>query len=223
MTYSLTSYTHAQLHIAQRGSGQPVIFVHGGEEAGGATAFAAQAPLAEAYTLVMPDLPGHGHSPAQGRVSADRDALLIADLFDRPVHLVGHSYGGAVALKAAVRRPDKVKSLMLVEPATLDIGINDPDVRQMVLELAQAVAVPDLRERLQGFASVIGIHKTWRDPLSETDRTLAEELPVILSLSGTASGTTTASFTSVSGPNRSGRHSDAGYFRRPSSRMGTFV
>src|SRR5947209_4813108 len=111
-------YPRSQLYVEQQGSGPKVVFVHGGEEAGGAVAFAAQFPLADRFTLIMPDLPGHGQSPAHGRASADRDAILVADLLDDGVHLVGHSYGGAVALRAAARRPDAVHSLVLIEPAT---------------------------------------------------------------------------------------------------------
>jgi len=139
------AYPRSLLHVAQRGSGPTVVLVHGGEEAGGATAFAAQLPLAQAFTLIMPDLPGHGDSPARGRGSVARDALLIGDLLGDGAHLVGHSYGGAVALRAAAQRPEAVHSLTLIEPATLDIARDDPEVRRMLMELAQAIAVPDLR------------------------------------------------------------------------------
>lgn len=179
-------YPRSQMHVEQRGSGPKVVFVHGGEEAGGSVAFASQFPLAHAFTLVLPDLPGHGQSPAQGRKNVERDALLIADLLGDGAHLVGHSYGGAVALNAAVRRPEAVHSLILIEPATLDIAREAPAVRQLFAELAQAVAIPDLRQRLEAFATAVGIHKTWQDPLPETYRGLAEDLPFIQPPSGAA-------------------------------------
>lgn len=102
------TYPRSQLHVEQRGSGPKVVFVHGGEEGGGAVAFASQYPLADSFMLILPDLPGHGQSPAQGRKNAGRDALLIADLLEDGAHLVGHSYGGAVALRAAAQRPEAV-------------------------------------------------------------------------------------------------------------------
>lgn len=169
------------MHVEQRGSGPKVVFVHGGEEGGGAVAFAAQFPLAHSFTLILPDLPGHGQSPAQGRKNAERDALLIADLLDDGTHLVGHSYGGAVALRAAAGRPEGVHSLTLIEPATFDIAYEDPAVRQMLAELLQAIAIPDLRQRLEAFAKTVGIHKTWQDPLSESYRRFAEDLPYLQS------------------------------------------
>ena len=51
-------------------------------------------------------------------------------------HLVGHSFGGLVALAAAARRPDAVLSLTLIEPALHKIATGDPAVRKFLLGLA---------------------------------------------------------------------------------------
>lgn len=178
------TYPRSQMYVEQRGSGPKVVFVHGGEEAGGSAAFASQFPLTHAFTLILPDLPGHGQSPAQGHKNVERDVLLISDLLDDGAHLVGHSYGGAVALKVAAGRPEAVHSLTIIEPATLDIAQGDPDVRQMFGEMAQAIAIVDLRQRLEAFATAVGIHKTWPDPLPEADRRFAEDLPFLQPSSG---------------------------------------
>ncbi|MFD9522851.1 alpha/beta fold hydrolase [Streptomyces sp. NPDC059979] len=75
------------------------------------------------HEVVLYDLRGHGRTerPATGYDSrtAVRDlfALLRAlDLGQRPVHLVGNSYGGTLALHAALARPDLVTGLTLLEP-----------------------------------------------------------------------------------------------------------
>ncbi|MFJ7265452.1 alpha/beta fold hydrolase [Streptomyces sp. NPDC099050] len=81
-------------------------------------------PVARAgHEVVLYDLRGHGRSerPATGYDSrtAVRDlfALLGAlGLAHRPVHLVGNSYGGTLALHAALARPDLVAGLTLLEP-----------------------------------------------------------------------------------------------------------
>lgn len=81
-------------------------------------------PVARAgYDVVLYDLRGHGRTdrPATGYDSrtAVRDlfALLGAlGLGRRPVHLVGNSYGGTLALHAALARPDVVAGLTLLEP-----------------------------------------------------------------------------------------------------------
>src|ERR1700730_10624309 len=54
---------------------------------------------------------------------ADEAARTIAliDRCDRQVHLVGHSYGGGLALHIALRRPDRIASLALYEPAAFHL------------------------------------------------------------------------------------------------------
>ncbi|MGJ0157392.1 alpha/beta fold hydrolase [Streptomyces sp. CH8.1] len=75
------------------------------------------------HEVVLYDLRGHGRTerPATGYDSrtAVRDlfALLAAlGLGHRPVHLVGNSYGGTLALHAALARPGLVSGLTLLEP-----------------------------------------------------------------------------------------------------------
>ncbi|MCX5193057.1 alpha/beta hydrolase [Streptomyces sp. NBC_00249] len=81
-------------------------------------------PVARAgHEAVLYDLRGHGRSqrPADGydSRSAVRDLFALLDSLDlggRPVHLVGNSYGGTLALHAALARPDAVTGLTLLEP-----------------------------------------------------------------------------------------------------------
>jgi pimeloyl-ACP methyl ester carboxylesterase len=76
--------------------------------------------LAPQYRVLAPDLAGHGRTPWQdrGANALEEDLSLVeAATGGEAIHLVGHSYGGAVALRYAMRHPDRVRSLVLYEPA----------------------------------------------------------------------------------------------------------
>lgn len=114
-------------------------------------------PVAQHADVHLYDLRGHGRTdvPSEGYTIADNvddlDALLEVWGIDEPVHLVGNSFGCAVALEFARRHPDRVASLFLVEAhyaspgwgeqiaASLDrvsIGVRDTVVRDYLADLA---------------------------------------------------------------------------------------
>ena len=79
------------------------------------------------YRVVAPDLIGYGAAPGwsgRGPFSLAAEAAAVRSLIgrlDEPVHLVGHSYGGAVALHIARTRPELLKSLTLIEPSAFHL------------------------------------------------------------------------------------------------------
>jgi pimeloyl-ACP methyl ester carboxylesterase len=85
------------------------------------------------------DLPGFGFSPApaNGDYSIDAKARAVIELIDRdhswPVHLIGNSLGGSVAVRAAARRPDLIRTLTLVSPALPDLRPRRIPLRVTVL------------------------------------------------------------------------------------------
>ena len=121
--------------------GTPAVYVHGlGGSSLNWTDLAALLGTRAAGTAV--DLPGFGRSrPAAGfdfTPTAHTDAVLcfLAGR-NEPVHLVGNSLGGAVALGVAARRPELVRTLTLVSPAMPDLR---PDPRRMAdIRLALAL------------------------------------------------------------------------------------
>jgi pimeloyl-ACP methyl ester carboxylesterase len=83
--------------------------------------------LSPHHRVLAPDLLGYGRSetwPVNAPLHpwSDLGALLaLADRADGPVHLVGHSYGGAVALEAARALGPRVASLTLIEPVAIHL------------------------------------------------------------------------------------------------------
>jgi pimeloyl-ACP methyl ester carboxylesterase len=102
-------------------SGDSVVLVHG--LGGCATNWVDVAPsLAERYRVLVPELPGHGLStplPAVPNLAvfADRLAVVAEREGMLPATFVGHSLGGVVAVRLALRRPDAVSALVLAATA----------------------------------------------------------------------------------------------------------
>src|SRR3954451_8853323 len=108
------------------GEGPPLILVHG--LGGAASNWTELVPLLlPGRRLLVPDLPGHGGSTALAGVSglepfADRVAAVAEREDMLPAPVVGHSLGGVVVLRLALRRPDAVQALVLASGAGLSIG-----------------------------------------------------------------------------------------------------
>lgn len=152
-----------EIHVTRWGdTGPKVVLVHGsaqGSKVGGDGHFATQQALADQWQLIVPDRPGHGRSPAPGRPDdAEADGIWVADLLGDGAHLVGHSFGGCVALAAAARRPAAVRSLTLIEPGMQKLAIDDPHVRRFVLKLVLTLVFSFSPERRAvRFAKLVGI------------------------------------------------------------------
>jgi pimeloyl-ACP methyl ester carboxylesterase len=146
----------AEVHVTRWGSGPPALFVHGSFGWGEET-WSAQRPLADDFELLLVDRRGFGRSPARGRVDFDRDADDVAELLPRHAHLVGHSYGGVVALLAAARNPSAVRSLAVIEPPALALVRGQPAVEEFIDELERlAETTTDPATYRTGFLRAFG-------------------------------------------------------------------
>jgi pimeloyl-ACP methyl ester carboxylesterase len=157
-----------ELHVTESGRGPRVLLVHGGDPGGGAAAFDAQKDLEQRWTLVMPDRPGHGRTPRDGREDFERDAELLSPLLaEQSAHLVGHSYGGIVALYMAARQPDSVRSLVLIEPPAFWFAPDNPAVAEMARNNRELFENPpdDPVEMIRRFFALVGMNFPLPDDL----------------------------------------------------------
>ncbi len=92
-----------------------ILFVHG-SVMGGRPTWSRQRALADAYLLDVLERPGFPPGPPIDRVDFESDAVLVAERLGGSAHLVGHSYGGVIALLAAAAVPEQVRSLTVIEP-----------------------------------------------------------------------------------------------------------
>lgn len=129
------------VHLTKWGhTGIKLVLIHGGVQGtkrSGAAHFSAQERLAQrGYEILVPDRPGHGRSPAPNRPDdAEADGKWVAELLGDGAHLVGHSFGGCVALSATSFRPTAVKSLTLIEPGMQALAIDRLPVLLFVLRM----------------------------------------------------------------------------------------
>jgi pimeloyl-ACP methyl ester carboxylesterase len=131
------SDTGADERLATRTLGEAgprVVFVHGlfGQGRNWTTIGKG---LADGHRVTLVDLPNHGHSPWTDRVDyLDMVELLATELeqLGEPVTLVGHSMGGKVAMLLALRRPELLRALVVVDIAPVEYPLSggrtdDPD------------------------------------------------------------------------------------------------
>lgn len=100
------------MHVETSGSGEDVVLLHGwGMNA--AVWEGVRERLSARYRVHGVDLPGHGRSAALGAFTLAGLAERLNGRFEMPVHVVGWSLGGMVALRWALDFPEQVKSLVL--------------------------------------------------------------------------------------------------------------
>ncbi|HST13241.1 MAG TPA: alpha/beta fold hydrolase [Gaiellaceae bacterium] len=138
-----------------------LVLLHG-SVTNAALSWGAQSALADRFELVRPNRPGFPPNPPVERVDFDSDAVWLEGVVRPGDHLVGHSYGGVVALLAAPRLP--LASLTVIEPPAFGVARGDPAVERW---LGEAAALPrdSVRAYLEAFLHHVGAPFPLPDPL----------------------------------------------------------
>jgi len=152
------SYANAgklTLYYVERGAGRPVLWIHGNW---GSSRWFDKVMDMPGFRHVALDLPNFGRSQAlDGDCDIDRYAdavydFMIALKLEKPI-LVGHSLGGTVAMTVAVKHPEAVAALVLVDSAAPS-GLVTPPAHYPVLEMI-GTNRPLLEQALRGVAPTI--------------------------------------------------------------------
>lgn len=166
----MTIIDGAQLAYHDRGTGKPVLLLHGFMESSEIWDDYATV-LSKTSRVITPDLPGHGKSGMAGPIHRmDEMALLIYRLLQQlkalPCTLIGHSMGGYVALELASHHPDAIESLCLFHSHAVEDSAEAIENRNRTIRLVQQDRkgfitrfIPDLfaPENRQKFAAEIQI------------------------------------------------------------------
>lgn len=168
-TGSIDAMTDA-LHVHRYGPNRPaeVLAIHGLTGHGRRWETLSLGHLPDTAVLA-PDLLGHGRSSWDAPWTIDANAAALAALLDGPVLVVGHSFGGAVALNLAAAHPELVTQLVLLDPA---VGLDGRWMREIADEMLSSPDYPDRAE-----ARDEKVNGSWGEvPTDELERELDEHL-----------------------------------------------
>lgn len=183
-----------ELEYEERGSGEPVILIHGSAVKDDLLPVADQ-PALEGYRLIRYHRRGYGgSSPVNGQITIEeqgRDCTgLLRALGIERAHVVGHSYGGVIALQLVLAAPDLVHSLVLMEPALILVV---PSGQAMMQQMTPVMGMYQRGEKQQAAAAFIqGISRPnaqqivdaaipggYEDALNMADMFFAIEMPAL--------------------------------------------
>jgi acyl transferase domain-containing protein/pimeloyl-ACP methyl ester carboxylesterase len=160
------------MHIVEYGAGEPIVFIHGGAF-GGLDAWQTQLPMAERWRLVILSRLNYGRSAEGTPEDYLQDGQLVAELledFDDGAHLVAQSYGTLGAIDAALRRPDRVRSITMIESALSAIARGKPAIDQYEQRMRELIAAPPERPEdfFRALFAALEPTASYPDPLPES-------------------------------------------------------
>ncbi len=171
------------------GDGEPLVILHGLFGSSNNWSVAGKS-LAHAFHVRAPDLRNHGASPHAAGMDYPNLAADVAKFIDSlgvgPVHLLGHSMGGKVAMRLAIDAPSLVRSLTFVDIAPKDYAVGSRE-----LDALRALDLSVLRSRREAdveLAKHLGDRPTRQFLLTNLRRDPDGGFRWRLNLSGLAAG-----------------------------------
>ncbi len=138
--------------------GPRIVFVHG-SVMGGRPTWSRQRALGDRFRVEILERPGFPPNPPVDHVDFEEDAVLVAEALAGGAHLVGHSYGGVIALLAAAAVPQSVRSLTVIEPPATRVALGNPAAdafTQGGIEWWTSGPTDDPEAFLRGFLGFVG-------------------------------------------------------------------
>jgi len=154
-----TQINGVELEVRDRGSGEPVVFVHGAM-ADECAAVLTEPLFANQYRLIDYHRRGWGNSARlQAPLSIEQQAAdcraVMHHLGVERAHLVGQSYGGVILLQMALDTPDAVQTLSLLEPAVPSILFNSPAFGAVMTKAASLFESGDTAGAMDAFGQEV--------------------------------------------------------------------
>jgi pimeloyl-ACP methyl ester carboxylesterase len=120
--------------------------------------WSAQKPLADRFEIVAPNRRGFPPGPDVESVDFEDEAVWLQPFLEPGSHVVGHSYGGVIALLAVAKQPESVRSLTVIEPPALGVARGRPAVDEFVERIEEhwTNGPRDPAEFLGGFLGLVG-------------------------------------------------------------------
>lgn len=150
-------------------------------------------PLGDQITATAFDQPNHGQSAGWDATGAEPGAFqklvtqIAASFIDRPIDLLGHSFGASVALRIAAAAPEAIRTLTLVEPV-LFAALPQSDTEWQALRakqdhLEEMIAAGDLERAARAFMNDWGAGQPWETIPEHHRARFIQQMPMVGNIS----------------------------------------
>ncbi len=158
------SFDGVELEYAAEGSGEPVFLIHGSILADYLSLIRAEPTLTKQYRTISFSRRGFGGSTHHTGAFSIREQAsdcrkLMHHLGIDSAHIVGHSYGGGIAMQLAVDSPEYIRSLSLMEPllppAAISASPSGQQLFQAIVPIGQMYQQGDRAGAIESFMRLV--------------------------------------------------------------------